>query len=786
MKDKQRQADTSQQGTLGTGHRDHPGPGEKVTLPSGAVWEGGSTSGTSSITLAEEDPILLSEDEQASPNAFVTGPGLFGVLGRVLEEVIGHVPMRFADRLAGEALELLRGAPVADESDSETRIVKITSRTTLLSPAERGRSNPDSSVAEIVEDYSSIDEGQIPQFRDGGLIGGKGSPRQDANLIWASPREFIVNAESTANSLPWLEAINAGWVPSAAFLSEMLPGFANGGLVGGGGSLTDPERWSGLLGPGLAAETMSGLTYAAVNAAGWAGAAVGGALAPVFGPQGVFGHRPDRDAVEPVSPSAADSASDGPTATLKVEPEGMMGGLAGLPYSGPATGQAQGLPQLGSLSEALSSGLTSAATEAGGQVGAMLGAAIAPALGPAGEFAPKIGDELGRLIGSQFGGSLTAAMTLSSEVSNGTASSAGSSNGGAGESAPSSTDSGSDSGPGLSIDLGDSGSGGDGVESTVSGATPSNSLVANGNNGSEAQSPASGWWLAKSDGSAAVPLDSLLTMLSGGTAQDGTGTPGDGDQNGEGVGGAGNPTAGTPVQADNLALKYNELNYGTGSAIDRGTIVGAQLGKGLGPVGEKATATLGGLAAAFGGTGVEQFLDPSNPLLQQLGINTEGDTSVPELSKIEPFKLDDSKMLSAGAQGYLSGVSNGGFIKGLTGIGKALASEAGSQAGATIGGAIGAAISGPAAPIGAAIGSALGSMAASKVADLVAKPIEWGFSTFKELVGSGGGLVDLAERVGNGTARVPQVHIDVNDKSVVAAVERATRRLTLAQQSRSV
>ena len=66
--------------------------------------------------------------------------------------------------------------------------------------------------------------GSIFGFEDGGLFEGDGGPRDDANLIRISNKEFIVNAASTARHLPLLEAIN----------SNRLPAFADGGLTGGG------------------------------------------------------------------------------------------------------------------------------------------------------------------------------------------------------------------------------------------------------------------------------------------------------------------------------------------------------------------------------------------------------------------------------------------------------------------------------------------------------------------------------------------------------------------------
>ncbi|WP_029925501.1 hypothetical protein [Nocardia otitidiscaviarum] len=69
----------------------------------------------------------------------------------------------------------------------------------------------------------------------GGLLRGPGSGTSDSMLIAASNGEFVVNAKSTAANLPLLEALNAGWVPSADFVRQLVhanaPRFAGGGLV---------------------------------------------------------------------------------------------------------------------------------------------------------------------------------------------------------------------------------------------------------------------------------------------------------------------------------------------------------------------------------------------------------------------------------------------------------------------------------------------------------------------------------------------------------------------------
>ena len=63
------------------------------------------------------------------------------------------------------------------------------------------------------------------KFANGGMVFGAGGGRDDRVPLWGSAGEFMVNARSTAQYRPLLERINAA------------PGFADGGLIGGGGGL---------------------------------------------------------------------------------------------------------------------------------------------------------------------------------------------------------------------------------------------------------------------------------------------------------------------------------------------------------------------------------------------------------------------------------------------------------------------------------------------------------------------------------------------------------------------
>lgn len=62
---------------------------------------------------------------------------------------------------------------------------------------------------------------EIPRFATGGPINGKGTGTSDDILLRASNGEFIINAKSTAQHLPLIEAINSG----------TLPAFRKGGMV---------------------------------------------------------------------------------------------------------------------------------------------------------------------------------------------------------------------------------------------------------------------------------------------------------------------------------------------------------------------------------------------------------------------------------------------------------------------------------------------------------------------------------------------------------------------------
>lgn len=80
------------------------------------------------------------------------------------------------------------------------------------------------------------EQNSAPGRAMGGVFRGKGGPTDDANLVRISNREhlaYITRAQATnPATIPFLDAINAGWVPPPALLHGMVPGFAEGGVAG--------------------------------------------------------------------------------------------------------------------------------------------------------------------------------------------------------------------------------------------------------------------------------------------------------------------------------------------------------------------------------------------------------------------------------------------------------------------------------------------------------------------------------------------------------------------------
>ncbi|MFC4374089.1 hypothetical protein ACFO5K_08215 [Nocardia halotolerans] len=714
-----------------------PAPGKRITLPSGAVWEGGSGSGTATITLADDAPVVLGEDGRVPPNALI-GTGVLGVLDSVLSDVLGTQPGAIAERVAGQAVDLL--CPDGDETDTKTRLIKFSSKTTLLNPAKAG-SGVDNVTLENVDSPVG--------YAGGGSVRGPGTGSSDSVLARLSNGEFVVNAAATSNSLPLLEAINAGWVPSAGYLAGMLPGFAAGGLVGDN-SMSDPQRWRDLLGTGLIADVLGGVGGAALDAAGAVGAALGGALAPVFGQGGSVSRRTTDPMKVDLSQRDTPGISAAPplSAELNVQPQGVMN-VAPAYAEQPTPAGTGSAPPLASLSEALTAGIMSSATEAGGRVGLALGQAIAPALGPAGQLAPEIGESLGESIGSRFGGGFAASMSLKTKVAPTSPGTSELSEGGvrAGTGGPFTR--GSES-PTSVTNWGDGGSSGGTNNVTVTGG-PSGG-------GTAVRYPTGG-------GTSAQELNPATTPRT--------------------------PSHSETPTAKNLAEKNWLTTYRGADYIDRGSIVGGRMAvdfaESLGVTGIPAIrdvgSQVGALAGALGLPSVNEALGVDSPLVEQLGIDVDGNYFVP-FEQQQAFDFSEQSNITAGIQGFLSGSSSGGLVKGVTGAAKSLAQDAAGQVGGFLGASLGTAIAGPA---GAAVGSVLGSLAGSvvggKAVDLIAKPVEWVASTAKELVGTGFGLTDLAEGVGGHTARGDIFNFNGMDpKSVAMSIARVQRRQSFAQQ----
>ncbi|MFD3596233.1 hypothetical protein ACFWU5_26230 [Nocardia sp. NPDC058640] len=706
-----------------------PAPGKRIRLPSGAVWEGGSGGGTATITLPEEGPVTLGEDGRIPPNSLI-GAGLLGVLS----DVLGTQPGAVAEKVAGQAMDLLR--PDSDAADTKTRLIKFSSKTTLLNPAksETGFNN-------VIENPSAP-----TGYADGGAVRGPGTGRSDSILARLSNGEFVVNAAATAGALPLLEAINGGWVPSPGYLAGMLPGLAGGGLVGDTG-MGDPQKWRDLLGTGLIADVIGGIGGAAINAAGTAGAALGGALAPVLGAGGLFGRRtPEPMKVDLGANSPFTGEGPPISAALNVEPQGLMGAMPAFAQESTSSARGSTAP-LSALSEALSAGIVSSATEAGGRVGAALGAAIAPALGPAGQLAPEIGEQLGQTIGSRFGGGFAASMSLKSAIG----------------AMPT-------EGSGLSSD-------GAGGVVAPGGAAPMTTMTPTGFGG------------GGDGGSNSV----VVTGGSGGGSSSITYMP-------NGTGGYSAIGPSTTPRTPSLSEGYNGTSlvdpthwttYGGADYIDRGWLVGSELAKNFGEsLGLSDTtglrdvgSTLGALAGSLGIPAISDALSVDGELAKQLGIGSETSFFAP-YEQQKAFDNNEASNLQAAIQGFTSGTASGGLVKGITGAAKGLAQDAAGQVGSFLGASLGTAIAGPAgAAIGGMLGSVAGSTVAGKAVDLVAKPVEWLASTAKELVGTGFGLTDLADGPGGHTARGDIFNFNGMDpKSVQMSIARVQRRQTFVAQ----
>ncbi|MCG7607084.1 tape measure protein [Mycobacterium sp. CnD-18-1] len=67
----------------------------------------------------------------------------------------------------------------------------------------------------------------------GGVVRGPGTGTSDSVLAWLSNGEGVVTADAMGNGgSAVVSALNAGWVPPPDLLHAMIPGFANGGVVG--------------------------------------------------------------------------------------------------------------------------------------------------------------------------------------------------------------------------------------------------------------------------------------------------------------------------------------------------------------------------------------------------------------------------------------------------------------------------------------------------------------------------------------------------------------------------
>ncbi|MFJ4656131.1 hypothetical protein ACIP5Y_33085 [Nocardia sp. NPDC088792] len=790
-----------------------PAPGKKIALPSGALWEGGPSAGTSLITLPDGDPILVADQGSGVPNSLVGRSGPFRALAHAFEEVLGHVPSFFTDRVAAQALALLRDVKDPDDVETETRIVKFSAKTTLLNPAKRGN-RPGSSTEGMVDEAAGQDDSALDRqnpvrrargglvfkpgdtVTGGGTITGPGGSESDLIRLAASPGEFVVNAASTAKTLSLLEAINSGWVPSARFLEGMLPGLA--GADPARTTAPDPQQWRDMLGQGVIADALGGMGNAAVDAASWAGAALGSALAPMFGPGGLFAPRPGTGASTAVQNAQGlnDSGSAVPmTASIQATPSTTLG-VFGAGKSSGSTAGASG--ELGSLASALSSGISGAATAAGSRLGEALGSVISPALGPAGELAPKIGEQLGRLIGSRFGGELSTSLTVQAGVGGQTGSVTGTGGGGGG--IPSGAVYGDGGGDGSAPEPSNNASGDNRI---VDGSGPAGST----GGGSSGAAVDQGFWQympGAEDGSLASGWAYVVPEN-----QTRTNAPPDGMAIQNFVRDKGDPkrmvedsTSRNWVDvltgkaeapgAESLAGNAHQYNPSEGNLADLVQLsarkVGEDLGTMLTPIlGPDAPQSLSALAKDLMKPIGEAYsaADPNHVWTNALGYKlseltgiewsptgTQGSSS--STSPDAPQQIGFSAFQSG-----IQGLQQHGAIGGVTGAISGVASTAGGL----LGGFIGTAVAPWVGPLGPVVGQFLGSMIGGAIGDELGRPIEWVGSAVKELVGTGFGLTDLAAGPGGHTARGDIYNFNGTDpKRASIAVERVRRRRAVAQQ----
>lgn len=732
-------------------------PGKKLTLPSGAVWEGGRIAGTSTITFPDDDPLLV---DSGASDATSGTPVRMDALARAFHGVLGVMPKIIADWVAA-------GGDGRGQTRTGTRILRMSARTTFQNPFRPGQA--DTEQGEGVTDSSTANRTPIRRA-SGGMVAGPGGPRDDSVLARLSDGEYVVNAAATSRALPLLEAINAGWVPSPAYLARMLPGFAAGGLVD---SARHNDMWRDLLTRnlgkpvvpgavtgadfglfGLVGDAFGAIADGALNAGGRAGSALGAAIAPAFGPGGVVSRLFSASTGASADPMQTFERRNLPggaphplAALLRVAPRGMLAipnagmspGLGGL-LSGGSAGT-DGTSQMARLAEALGRGIESVATDAGGKVGAALGSAIGPALGPSGALAPEIGAQLGAMIGSKFGGSLRASMTMTGTTAGDV--------------------------PAGTVSSGEPATGVKGTMRSALGApTPQFAMG----------SPTPGSLVAGADG---VPVQYISPgrvaparwVREGGTVQSLMSAL---RENAPKALGDAIP------QARSLEQKMRLYDPFEGSVADFAQVAGAQLGIDLG-IGADQGRDIGDLLG-----GAAAVLDPSgqwSPTLA-MGIgNLLGIEFRPEQqAAMTAAPTVEQQLGFAAVTGAIQGAQQRGLVGGLTGAISGLASSGGNAIGQLAGTAL-AGFLGPLAPLAPAIGGAIGSMVGSTVSNLVTQPIEYAAQTAKEVIGTGFGLTDLAEGPGGYTPRQDIYNFNGMDpKSAAMAVERVNRRRTLAQQ----
>ncbi|MFI1914823.1 hypothetical protein [Nocardia sp. NPDC020380] len=252
---------------------------------------------------------------------------------------------------------------------------------------------------------------------------------------------------------------------------------------------------------------------------------------------------------------------------------------------------------------------------------------------------------------------------------------------------------------------------------------------------------------------------------------------------------------GNPASSDAKPLvdeyhRYNPNEGNLGELIQASAQkLGRDAGTALVPIlGDQAPEAVAGMAEALSGPIGQAYAnaDPNGDWTGTVGPLISQLTGIPwhptgQLKPAPQMGIDQQIGLNAVTSG-ISGLQQHGLLGGVTGAISGAASTAGGIVGG-MAGTLAAPFLGPLGAAAPAIGSFIGSMVASSASEMITRPIELAGKAIKEDVGSGFGLLDLANGPGGHTSRGDIFNFNGMDpKSASIAVERVRRRQALAQQ----